>query len=236
MSELNDFYRLAVAEQRNDLVRAIEAHEAESATGSATAHGTTIRAIAHTLTGSGGSFGFPAVTTAAAATEHSTDATLSMFARALVVTLDDIESMTPLDPSRRTTWDSHSHMHAGPIRILLAEDDPLTAALIIHRLEREAFEVAHCSNGLEALEAAATEQFDMIVLDVQMPGIDGFDVLDRIRATPELSEIPIVLVTAVGSEGDVVRGFALGADDYILKPFSPAELTARVKRLANGLT
>ena len=76
----------------------------------------------------------------------------------------------------------------------------------------------------------------MIVLDVQMPGIDGFDVLDRIRAMPDLADIPIVLVTAVGSEGDVVRGFALGADDYILKPFSPAELTARVKRLANGLT
>lgn len=235
MSELHDFYRLAVAEQRNDLVRAIEAHEAESVTGAATTHVTAIRAIAHTLAGSGASFGFPAVTTAAAATEHSTDATISMFAKALVATLDDIESMTPLDPSRRSTR-SHSQTHARPIRILLAEDDALTAALIIHRLEREAFEVAHCSNGLDAVEAVATQQFDMIVLDVQMPGIDGFDVLDRIRAMPELSEIPIVLVTAVGSEGDVVRGFALGADDYILKPFSPAELTARVKRFANGLT
>ena len=235
MSELHDFYRLAVAEQRNDLVRAIEAHEAVA--GKTEAHGSDIRSIAHMLTGSGASFGFPAVTTAAAATAHSTDATLVMLAKALVTTLDDIESMTPLEPSQRTTWNSHhSNMAAGPVRILLAEDDPLTAALIIHRLEREAFDVAHCSNGLDALEAVATEKFDMIVLDVQMPGIDGFDVLDRIRAMPDLADIPIVLVTAVGSEGDVVRGFALGADDYILKPFSPAELTARVKRLANGLT
>lgn len=235
MSDLHDFYRIAFSEQQTDLVRAIEARDSNQESA-----GPAIRAIAHMLKGSGSSFGFPAVTYAAAATEHATEAALSMSARALVLTLDDIDAITPvqLPEASGPKWSNPAggeDANNTPIRVLLAEDDPLTAALIIHRLEREAFEVTHCTNGLDAMDAVATERFGMIMLDVQMPGADGFAVLDRIRSSAELADVPIVLVTAVGSEGDVVRGFALGADDYILKPFSPAELTARVKRLTNGL-
>jgi DNA-binding response OmpR family regulator len=124
---------------------------------------------------------------------------------------------------------------AGPAnrRVLLAEDDMLTAALVVHRLEREGFKVEHFPRGDEAIEALATERFDMAVLDVQMPGADGFEVLTRIRAGAG-DRIPVVMLTAVGSERDVVRGFEMGADDYILKPFSPAELTVRLKRFAPG--
>ena len=123
-----------------------------------------------------------------------------------------------------------------PRRVLLAEDDTLTAALIIHRLEREGYEVEHHADGTSALAAADDHHFGLVVLDVQMPGANGFDVLQRIRSNPELNHTPVVMLTAVGGERDVVRGFELGADDYILKPFSPAELTARLKRFTRAQT
>jgi DNA-binding response OmpR family regulator len=71
----------------------------------------------------------------------------------------------------------------------------------------------------------------MVILDVKMPGMDGFEVLERLRRTPAFSAVPIIMLTSMGSEADVVRGFQLGADDYVLKPFSPVELSARVWRL-----
>ena len=123
-----------------------------------------------------------------------------------------------------------------PRRVLLAEDDTLTAALIIHRLEREGYEVEHHADGTSALAAADDHHFGLVVLDVQMPGANGFDVLQRIRSNPKLNHTPVVMLTAVGGERDVVRGFELGADDYILKPFSPAELTARLKRFTRAQT
>jgi DNA-binding response OmpR family regulator len=115
-------------------------------------------------------------------------------------------------------------------RILLAEDDTLTAALVLHRLEREGFEVVHESDGTAALELAEEAEWAVIVLDVQLPGIDGFRILERLRSQPTYDETPIVMLTAADSEREVVRGFELGANDYILKPFSPAEFTARLKR------
>lgn len=121
-----------------------------------------------------------------------------------------------------------------PRRVLLAEDDTLTAALIIHRLERAGYEVEHHADGTSALAAVDDHHFGLVVLDVQMPGANGFDVLQRIRSNPGLNHTPVVMLTAVGSERDVVRGFELGADDYILKPFSPAELTARLQRFTRS--
>lgn len=118
----------------------------------------------------------------------------------------------------------------GSNRILLAEDDTLTAALVIHRLEREGFDVVHELDGHAALEAAEGDTFGVIILDVGMPGLDGFELLERLRSDARYDDTPIVMLTAAGSERDVVRGFDLGANDYIVKPFSPAELTARLKR------
>jgi DNA-binding response OmpR family regulator len=118
-------------------------------------------------------------------------------------------------------------------RVLLAEDDTLTAALIIHRLEREGFEVEHHPDGRSALDAIENGSYGIVILDVQLPGMDGFEVLGRLRAMHSLDDTPIVMLTAVGGERDVVRGFDLGASDYILKPFSPAELTARIKRFVS---
>ncbi len=124
---------------------------------------------------------------------------------------------------------------AGHItNVLLAEDDPLTAALIVHRLEREQLSVTHCRDGVAALEAADSQAFGLVILDIQMPGLDGFGVLEALRKKRTYSDTPIVILTAVGSERDVVRGFDLGCDDYVLKPFSPAELTARLRRFTRS--
>jgi DNA-binding response OmpR family regulator len=121
---------------------------------------------------------------------------------------------------------------APPRSVLLAEDDDLVAALIVDRLGRDGFTMVRCSDGETALAEARKNPPDVAILDVKMPKMDGFEVLLHFSETPELADTAIIVLTAMGSEHDVVRGFDLGADDYILKPFSPTELAARVQRLA----
>ena len=116
-------------------------------------------------------------------------------------------------------------------RVLVAEDDEISATILTHRLTKEGVDVAHYIDGREAFEAALERTPDLVILDVKMPGMDGFEVLARLREEPAFERKPIILLTSMGSEADVVRGFQLGADDYILKPFSPVELSARVWRL-----
>ncbi len=123
----------------------------------------------------------------------------------------------------------------GGRRVLLAEDDALTAALVIKRLEREGYDVEHHPNGTDAMAAFARGSFSLVVLDVNMPQANGFEVLQTIRSSGDTSTVPVVMLTAAGSERDVVRGFELGADDYILKPFSPAELGARLRRFTRRI-
>lgn len=116
-------------------------------------------------------------------------------------------------------------------RVLVAEDDEISATILLHRLEKEGLDVVRFDNGRAAYEAALEETPDLVILDIKMPGMDGFEVLERLRRSPAYAAVPIILLTSMGSESDVVRGFDLGADDYILKPFSPVELSARVWRL-----
>lgn len=116
-------------------------------------------------------------------------------------------------------------------KILLAEDDEVTASVIKHRLGREGFEVIHFTDGAAALMGAPDVDVSLAILDVKMPGIDGFELLERLRQMSPYRKIPIVMLTSMGSEKDIVRGFESGADDYIMKPFSPIELLARVRRL-----
>ncbi len=123
---------------------------------------------------------------------------------------------------------------AGPpdITILVAEDDEVAAKLLVYRLSREpGFTIVHCSDGHDALMKAQEISIDLAILDVNMPGIDGFDLLARLRKMPRYARLPIAMLTSLGSEKDVVRGLDLGADDYVVKPFSPTELLARVRRL-----
>lgn len=116
--------------------------------------------------------------------------------------------------------------------VLLAEDDTLLAGIVIHRLEREGILVDHVQEGNSALQGLNDKHYDLTILDVKMPIMDGFEVLQEIRKRN--SHIPVILLTAMDSENDVVRGFELGADHYVVKPFSPAELLARVKSMLKG--
>jgi len=116
-------------------------------------------------------------------------------------------------------------------RVLVAEDDEISATLLLHRLQKEGLDVVRFDDGEEAYEAAQRDVPDLVILDVKMPGMDGFEVLERLRGSAAFSSVPIIMLTSMGREADVVRGFELGADDYILKPFSPVELAARVRRL-----
>jgi DNA-binding response OmpR family regulator len=111
-------------------------------------------------------------------------------------------------------------------KILAVDDDPTLLRFLQDFLHEEKYEVLAANNGAEALRLAYREHPDLVVLDVMMPGMDGWEVCARLR---ELSEVPIILLTAKSSEADKLRGFQLGVDDYITKPFSFAELTARIQ-------
>lgn len=111
-------------------------------------------------------------------------------------------------------------------KILLVDDEPTLVKFLGEYLEGQEMDVFSANNGPEALRAAFKEQPDLVVLDIMMPGMDGWEVVSRLR---ELSEMPIILLTAKNAEDDKLRGFRLGVDDYVTKPFSFAELTARIQ-------
>ena len=111
-------------------------------------------------------------------------------------------------------------------RILIIEDEEAIADLEKDYLELSGFEVKICNTGDEGLQTALREEFDLIVLDLMLPGLDGFEVCKKIR---EEKNIPIIMVSAKKEDIDKLRGLGMGADDYMTKPFSPSELVARVK-------
>lgn len=110
--------------------------------------------------------------------------------------------------------------------ILIIEDEESIAELEKDYLELSAFKVAIETDGMEGMKRALAEDFDMIILDLMLPGMDGFEICKKIR---EEKNIPILMVSAKKDDIDKIRGLGLGADDYITKPFSPSELVARVK-------
>ena len=116
--------------------------------------------------------------------------------------------------------------------ILVADDDPETRELIRLILKDAGMKVVLGENGSQLLELWRANPIDLIILDVMMPVMDGFEACERIR---RVSDVPIVFLTAKGQEGDVVNGFEIGADDYIVKPFRPGELIARVRAILNRL-
>jgi OmpR family response regulator RpaB len=112
------------------------------------------------------------------------------------------------------------------LKILIADDEDNIRRILTTRLAMQGHEVVEAANGVEALELFRTQEPELVVLDVMMPELDGFAVLERIRAQ---SEVPIILLTALGDVADRVTGLQLGADDYMVKPFSPKELEARIR-------
>ncbi len=116
--------------------------------------------------------------------------------------------------------------HEPRHRILVVDDEPRMIRFIQMNLELEGYQVSQASNGFEALNKVRDELPDLIILDVMMPDMDGFETLRLLR---EISAVPVIMLTVKADEEDKVRGLELGADDYVTKPFSPKELSSRVK-------
>jgi DNA-binding response OmpR family regulator len=115
--------------------------------------------------------------------------------------------------------------------ILVVEDDIDIAALIAHYLEKAGHRVDRVTSGTDVLPHVRSSPPDLVILDLMLPGIDGLIVCQAMRADPTMASIPIIMLTARGEEADRVAGLELGADDYVTKPFSPKELSARVTAL-----
>ena len=116
-------------------------------------------------------------------------------------------------------------------KILVAEDDALTAQLVSFKLKQQGFTVLSASDGETALALALAERPEVILLDCMMPVMDGFAVLRRIKESPELKTTPVIMLTFRSKETDIINALELGAADYIVKPFSPAELMARIRKV-----
>jgi len=112
-------------------------------------------------------------------------------------------------------------------RVLVVDDDLTVAEVVLGYLRRDGFEAAHAADGLAALAIAAAAPPDVVVLDLMLPGIDGLEVCRRLRA--ERPDLPVIMLTARGEEEDRIAGLEVGADDYVVKPFSPKELALRVR-------
>lgn len=116
-------------------------------------------------------------------------------------------------------------------RILIVEDDKHISKLVKYNLEKAGFECTVATTGEKALEILDKEPVDLIILDIMLPKMDGFQACKQIKQDKKFSHIPIIMLTAKGEEVDRVVGFELGADDYVVKPFSPRELVLRLKAI-----
>ena len=116
-------------------------------------------------------------------------------------------------------------------KILVIEDDPATLRLIDYSLRHEGFQVLTASNGLEGLRKVHDEEPDLIILDVMLPGMDGFEICHHLRSEPDTAQLPILMLSAKAQEIDKDTGLKVGANDYLAKPADPSEIVSRVERL-----
>ena len=125
---------------------------------------------------------------------------------------------------------------ASPVAALLIEDDARLAAMVAEYLGAHDIAVTVAPDGERGLTALAGRRFDAVLLDVMLPGVDGFEVCRRIRAMPDGASLPILMLTARGEDVDRIVGLELGADDYLAKPFNPRELLARIRAILRRAT
>ena len=116
-------------------------------------------------------------------------------------------------------------------KILVIEDDPATSRLIDYSLRHHGYEVVTANNGHEGVKKAQSESPDLVILDVMLPGVDGYEICRRLRSNPETAALPIIIFSAKAQESDREAGLECGADDYLTKPAAPAEIVARVYKL-----
>ncbi len=134
--------------------------------------------------------------------------------------------MQPLTPSPERY--APSSPNTKP-KVLVVDDDPLMRRIVTQSLERAAYELLEAESGMTGIQCAIEQHPDLILLDVMMPEMDGFEVIRRLRTHPITQGVPIILLTALGEMSEKVYGMQLGADDYMTKPFDPRELRARVQ-------
>ena len=120
-------------------------------------------------------------------------------------------------------------------KALVVEDDPDIVELLVHYLSREGFIVDAWATGGRPSIASAPRRYDLLVLDLQLPGLDGLSLCAELRRDKRTRDVPVVMLTARGDESDRIVGLEMGADDYVVKPFSPKELVARVRALFRRL-
>ena len=125
--------------------------------------------------------------------------------------------------------------HSSPHAILVVEDDPIVSGLLVHTLSRRGYAVHLASDGRRAAEMLdAMPPPSLVLLDVMLPYMDGFELIHRIRAKAGWRAVPIIMLTSKSEERSIVRALDAGASDYIVKPFRPEELVARVRRFVRG--
>jgi signal transduction histidine kinase len=149
-------------------------------------------------------------------------------------------SACPAAPERRAGASPAAQPGGG--RILVVDDSAANRNLLVRRLQRQGYAVREAGNGSEALDRVAAENFDLVLLDIQMPAMDGFEVLERMKQSRRMRTVPVVMISALDEIDNVVRAIEMGAEDYLLKPFNPVLLRARIgallekKRLRDELT
>lgn len=117
-------------------------------------------------------------------------------------------------------------------KIVLVEDDPFLANMYVSKLEASDFTIMHEEDGRKGFDLIAKEKPDLILLDILLPGVDGFEILKKLKKEVELKEIPVILLTNLGQKNDVEKGLDLGADDYLIKAhFTPSEVIAKIKKV-----
>ena len=119
-------------------------------------------------------------------------------------------------------------MHVRPGHILIVDDDPMNRRLLAKNLDNDGHRTIDVDNGFAALTAIGTDQPDLVLLDIQMPGLDGIEVLERIKTDPAMRHIPVIMISGIEDSESVVRCLEAGADDFLPKPFDPAILRARI--------
>ena len=119
-------------------------------------------------------------------------------------------------------------------KILVVEDDPSASRLVEYALEQEGYQVITASDGLEGLTKAQNEHPDLIVLDVMLPGLDGYDICQQLRQKSETAELPILMLSAKARQEDKATGLKIGADDYLTKPADPSVIVAKIRALLAG--
>lgn len=117
----------------------------------------------------------------------------------------------------------------GNPRILVIDDEALILKTIRFRLQREGYEIITAADGKEGMEFLNTQKFDLVVTDLLMPVHSGLEIIQKIKKDPEIN-VPVIVLSAAGLEKNVVEAFQLGADDFVTKPFSPEELSLRIKK------